>query len=50
MLSYEGRVTSLLAQAVTAEEIAQTLKVNQSTVSRDLKNLKLSSLQFVYDF
>jgi IS30 family transposase len=44
------RVTSLLAQSMTETEIAQELKVDQSTISRDVKALKQLSQQFVYDF
>jgi IS30 family transposase len=43
------RVASLLAQSMTETEIAQELKVDQSTVSRDIKVLKKMSQQFVYD-
>jgi IS30 family transposase len=34
------QVSALLAQAVTEEEIAQKLNVDQSTISRDIKHLK----------
>jgi hypothetical protein len=43
------QVSALLAQAVTEEEIAQKLNVDQSTISRDIKHLKLVSQKFVYD-
>jgi IS30 family transposase len=43
------RVASLLAQSMTETEIAEELKVNQSTISRDIKKLKQMSQQFVYD-
>jgi DNA-binding transcriptional ArsR family regulator len=43
------KVASLIAQSFTEEEIAQQLKVNQSTISRDIKVLKQLSQQFVYD-
>jgi transcriptional antiterminator len=43
------KVSSLLAQSMTESEIAQELKVNQSTISRDVKALKELSQQFVYD-
>jgi IS30 family transposase len=43
------KVTSLLAQSMTECEIAQELKVDQSTISRDIKVLKQQSQQFVYD-
>jgi transcriptional antiterminator len=43
------RVASLLAQSMSETEIAQRLKVDQSTVSRDIKELKKMSQQFVYD-
>ena len=42
-------VATLLAQAMTETEIAQELKVDQSTISRDIKVLKEISLRFVYD-
>jgi IS30 family transposase len=35
--------------AVTEEEIAQKLNVDQSTISRDIKHLKVVSQRFVYD-
>lgn len=43
------RVASLLAQSMNETEIAKRLKVDQSTVSRDIKVLKKLSQQFVYD-
>ena len=43
------RVASLLAQSMTETEIAKNLKVDQSTVSRDINVLKKLSQQFVYD-
>jgi IS30 family transposase len=43
------RVASLLAQSMTECEIAQELKVDQSTISRDIKALKQLSQQFIYD-
>jgi Trp operon repressor len=43
------KVTSLLAQSMTESEIAQELKVDQSTISRDVKALKELSQQFIYD-
>ena len=43
------RVASLLAQSMTESEIAKSLKVDQSTISRDIKVLKKLSQQFVYD-
>jgi hypothetical protein len=42
-------VASLLAQSMTEKEIAKKLKVDQSTISRDIKVLKKLSQQFVYD-
>ena len=42
-------VAKLLAQSVTETEIAQELKVDQSTISRDIKVLKLLSQRFVFD-
>jgi hypothetical protein len=47
--SRRKRIASLLAQAATEEELAQILKVDQSTISRDIKYLKVQSRQFVYD-
>ena len=47
--SRRKRIASLLAQAATEEEIAQKLNVDQSTISRDIKYLKVQSRQFVYD-
>jgi DNA-binding transcriptional ArsR family regulator len=43
------RVASMLAQSMTETEIAKKLKVDQSTVSRDIKTLKKMSQKFVYD-
>jgi hypothetical protein len=43
------QVSALLAQAVTEEDIAQKLNVDQSTISRDIKHLKVLSQKFVYD-
>lgn len=42
-------VACLLAQSMTETEIAKKLKVDQSTISRDIKVLKKLSQQFVYD-
>jgi IS30 family transposase len=42
-------VASLLAQSMTECEIAEELKVGQSTISRDIKVLKQQSQLFVYD-
>jgi hypothetical protein len=42
-------VASMLAQSMTETEIALELKVDQSTISRDIKVLKRMSQQFVYD-
>lgn len=42
------RIASLLAQSMTETEIAEELKVDQSTISRDIKALKKLSQQFVY--
>ena len=39
----------MLAQSMTEIEIAKKLKVDQSTISRDIKVLKKMSQQFVYD-
>src|SRR3954453_2423796 len=43
------KVSSLLARSMTESEIAQELKVDQSTISRDVKALKELSQRFVYD-
>jgi IS30 family transposase len=43
------KVSSLLAQSMTETEIAEELKVDQSTISRDVKALKQLSQQFIYD-
>jgi IS30 family transposase len=45
----ERKVASLLAQSMTKSEIAQALKVDQSTISRDVKVIKEKCQQFVYD-
>jgi DNA-binding transcriptional ArsR family regulator len=42
-------VATLLAQSMTEIEIAQELKVDQSTISRDIKVLKELSQRFVFD-
>jgi hypothetical protein len=39
----------MLAQSMTEIDIAEELKVNQSTICRDIKVLKKMSQQFVYD-
>ena len=43
------KVATLLAQSMTETEIAQKLKVDQSTISRDIKVLKEISQRFVFD-
>jgi HTH domain len=43
------KVASLIAQSFTEEEIAKQLNVNQGTISRDIKALRLLSQQFVHD-
>jgi IS30 family transposase len=43
------KVASLIAMAATEEEIAEELNVDQSTISRDIKHLKVVSQRFVYD-
>jgi hypothetical protein len=43
------QVALLLAQARTEEEIAEKLEVDQSTISRDIKHLKVQAQEFVYD-
>ena len=42
-------VASLLSRSASEREIAYKLGVNQSTISRDIKVLKLEAQQFVYD-
>jgi hypothetical protein len=44
-----NQVASLLSKSLTEIEIAQKLEVDQSTISRDIKVLKQTSQQFVYD-
>jgi IS30 family transposase len=43
------KVASLIATAATEEEIAEKLNVDQSTISRDIKQLMVVSQKFVYD-
>jgi DNA-binding transcriptional ArsR family regulator len=43
------KVATFLAQSMNETEIAQELKVDQSTVSRDIKALKQISQRFVFD-
>ena len=43
------QVASMLAQSMTETEIGKKLKVDQSTISRDIKVLKQMSQQFVSD-
>ena len=43
------KVATLLAQSMTETEIAHELKVDQSTISRDIKVLKQLSQRFVFD-
>ena len=43
------KVATLLAQSMSEVEIAQELDVDQSTISRDIKALKLLSQRFVFD-
>jgi IS30 family transposase len=43
------KVATLLAQSMNESEIAQELKVDQSTISRDIKVLKEMSQRFVFD-
>ena len=43
------RVATLLAQSMTETEIAHELKVDQSTISRDITALKVLSQRFVFD-
>ena len=44
-----NQVASLLSKSFSETEIAQQLGVDQSTISRDVKVLKQTSQQFVYD-
>jgi IS30 family transposase len=43
------KVMGLLAKYVTEEEIAKQLGVDQSTISRDIKALKVAAQKYVYD-
>jgi IS30 family transposase len=43
------RITSLLAQARTEQELAAELGVTQATISRDIRHLKILSQQYIYD-
>ena len=43
------KMATLLAQPMTETEIAYELKVDQSTISRDIKILKELSQRFVFD-
>jgi hypothetical protein len=43
-----AKVAELRSMALTEEEIARELNVNQYTVSRDIKYLKIQSRKFVY--
>jgi hypothetical protein len=43
------KVATLLAQSMNETEIALELKVDQSTISRDIKVLKQLSQRFVFD-
>jgi biotin operon repressor len=43
------QVASMLAQAMTEQEIADKIGVDRTTISRDVKVLKQKSIQFVYD-
>jgi uncharacterized protein YerC len=43
------KVATLLAQSMTETEIAPELNVDQSTISRDIKVLKILSQRFVFD-
>jgi predicted transcriptional regulator len=44
-----NKVMTLLAKCATEEEIAMQLGVDQSTVNRDIKALKLAAQKWVYD-
>ena len=43
------KVATLLAQSMTESEIAHELKVDHSTISRDITALKVLSQRFVFD-
>ena len=43
------QISSLLAQSMTEQEIADKLEVDRSTISRDIKMLKELSQRFVFD-
>jgi IS30 family transposase len=43
------KVAKLIAQSMTETEIALELRVDQSTISRDIKALKELSQRFVFD-
>jgi len=43
------RVASLLSRSMTETQIAHELGVDQATISRDARALKVMSQQFVYD-
>ena len=43
------KVATLLAQSMTETEIVQELKVDQSTISQDIKALKALSQRFLFD-
>jgi transcriptional antiterminator len=47
--SRRQKIASLLAMAATEEEIAQELNVDQSTISRDIRHLKIQAREFVYN-
>jgi hypothetical protein len=43
------QVATMVMQSMTEVEIAQKLRVDDTTISKDLKALKLISQQFIYD-
>jgi DNA-binding NarL/FixJ family response regulator len=43
------QVSIMIAQGMTEIEIGQRLGVDNSTISKDVKALKLISRQFIYD-
>lgn len=43
------RVASMVMQSMTEVEIAKKLGVDDTTISKDIKALKLISQQFIYD-
>jgi predicted HTH transcriptional regulator len=44
------KASSLLAQSMTENEMAQEIGIDESTISKDIKALKELPQQFVFDF